>query len=53
MFVVAGDPLKDIRRTRDVKLVIKAGRVHDPAALLESVEGKMSQPGGSSSGNDN
>lgn len=40
-FVVRGNPLEDIRHTRDVRWVIKSGEVYDPAALLESVEGTM------------
>ncbi len=39
-----GDPLADIRNTRNIKLVIKAGQVYDPHDLLESVVGKMAQP---------
>jgi imidazolonepropionase-like amidohydrolase len=41
LFVVRGDPLQNIRVTRDVVLVMKAGRVYDPKALLESVRGKL------------
>jgi hypothetical protein len=36
-----GNPLEDIRRVRDARLVIKAGRVYDPAALIKSAEGKI------------
>jgi hypothetical protein len=39
--VVRGNPLADIRRTRQTRLVIKAGRVYDPEALMTSVEGKI------------
>lgn len=39
--VVRGNPLQDIRRTRLPRLVIKAGRVYDPAALMKAVEGKV------------
>jgi imidazolonepropionase-like amidohydrolase len=41
LFVVRGNPLADIRNTRKVRLVMKGGVVYDPAALLESVEGKL------------
>ena len=40
-FVVRGNPLRDIRNTRHVRTVIKAGVVYDPAKLLESAEGKI------------
>ena len=41
LFVVRGNPLEDIRATRNVELVIKAGAVYDSAELLRSVEGKL------------
>ena len=41
LVVVRGNPLQDIRRTRLPRVVIKAGRVYDPAALMKSVEGKI------------
>ena len=41
LFVVAGNPLEDIRNTRDVRHVIKAGKHYDPAALLESVKNSI------------
>jgi imidazolonepropionase-like amidohydrolase len=41
LVVVRGNPLADIRRTRDVRVVVRGGRVYDPAALLKSVEGKI------------
>jgi len=41
LVVVRGDPLSDIRRTRQPRLVIKAGRVYDPQALMTSVEAKI------------
>ena len=40
-FVVRGNPLRDIRNTRHVRAVIKAGIVYDPAELLRSAEGKI------------
>lgn len=41
LFVIAGNPLEDIRRTRDVRHVVRAGVRHDPAALLERARGKL------------
>ncbi len=41
LVVVRGNPLQDIRRVRAPRLVIKAGRVYDPAALSKAVEGKI------------
>ncbi|MES2525037.1 MAG: amidohydrolase family protein [Gemmatimonadota bacterium] len=41
LVVVRGDPVADIRRTREPRLVVKAGRVYDPQALMKSVEGKI------------
>ena len=45
LFVVRGNPLKDIRNTRKVQLVMKGGVVYDSAALLKSVEGKLGPAG--------
>ena len=41
LFIVRGNPLRDIRNTRHVQTVIKAGVVYDPAELLRSAEGKI------------
>lgn len=41
LVVVRGNPLADIRKVRLPRLVIKAGKVYDPAALMKSVEGKI------------
>lgn len=41
LFVVRGNPLDDIRATRNVELVVKAGTVYDSAELLRSLEGKL------------
>jgi len=41
LFVVRGNPLQDIRNTRNVHLVIKAGQVYDASELLASAKGKM------------
>ena len=45
LFVVRGNPLKDIRNTHKVQLVMKGGVVYDPAALLKSVEGQLGPKG--------
>jgi imidazolonepropionase-like amidohydrolase len=44
LFVVSGNPLQEIRNTRNVKWVMKGGQIHDPAALLRSVEGRLGPP---------
>ena len=40
-FVVRRNPLKDIRNTRHVRIVMKGGVVYDPEALLTSARGRM------------
>ena len=50
LFVVRGNPLSDIRNTRNVRVVMKAGVVYDPAELLRSAEGKIG-PAESGTGN--
>ncbi len=45
LVVVAGNPLEDIRNTRNTRLVIKAGTAYDPRALLASVEGTIGPSG--------
>jgi imidazolonepropionase-like amidohydrolase len=45
LFVVRGNPLRDIRNTRNVRLVMKSGQVYDPESLLKSVEGKLGPAG--------
>jgi imidazolonepropionase-like amidohydrolase len=45
LFVVRGNPLQDIRNTRNVRLVMKAGRVYDASELLASIRGKMGPSG--------
>jgi imidazolonepropionase-like amidohydrolase len=45
VFVVRGDPLADIRNTRNVRLVIRAGVVYDAAELLAGVAGRMGPAG--------
>jgi imidazolonepropionase-like amidohydrolase len=39
--IVRGNPLADIRAVRNARVVIKAGRAWDPAALMKSVEGTI------------
>lgn len=41
LFVVRGNPLQDIRNTRSIRLVMKAGQIYDPHMLLQSVKGKL------------
>lgn len=41
LFVVRGNPLEDIRNTRNIRVVVKAGVPYDPARLLDSVRGRM------------
>lgn len=41
LFVVRGNPLNDIRNTRNVRLVIKDGVAYDPQQLLEQAKGKI------------
>jgi len=45
LFIVRGNPLRDIRTTRNVHLVMKAGQVYDAAELLASAKGKMGPEG--------
>lgn len=41
LFVVRGNPLRDIKNTRNVRLVMKSGHLYDPTALLKQVQGKI------------
>ena len=41
LFIIEGNPLKNIRNTRNVQTVIRAGKLHDSKKLLESVKGKL------------
>lgn len=41
LFIVTGDPLSNIRNTRNVRSVMRAGKLHDAKALLDSVKGKL------------
>jgi len=45
LVVVRGNPLDDIKKARDIKLVIKDGVAYDPAELLQSAEGKIGPAG--------
>jgi imidazolonepropionase-like amidohydrolase len=45
LLIVRGNPLVEITDTRNAMLVIKAGRVYDPAVLFESVRGTMGPSG--------
>ncbi len=41
LFIVSGNPLDDIRATRNVQRVMVRGQLYDAPQLLESVRGKM------------
>jgi len=45
LYVAAGNPLARIEDARDVRLVMKAGQIYDPKALLRSAEGKIGPSG--------
>ena len=45
LFVVRGNPLQDIKNTRNVHLVMKAGQLYDAAELIASAKGKMGPAG--------
>ena len=44
LFVVGGNPVADIKNTRNVHLVMKSGMIYDPKALLAQAEGKIGPP---------
>jgi hypothetical protein len=44
LFVVGGNPIADIKNTRNVHLVMKSGMIYDPKALLAEAEGKIGPP---------
>jgi imidazolonepropionase-like amidohydrolase len=44
LFVIRGNPLTDIKNTRNVELVMKSGFVYDPKALLAEAKGKIGPP---------
>ena len=41
LFVIDGNPLTDIKNTRNVRIVMKSGTTYDPRALLAQAEGKI------------
>ena len=41
LVVVNGNPLENIRHTRNVKLVVRAGKIYEAAKLLDRVKGKL------------
>jgi imidazolonepropionase-like amidohydrolase len=41
LFIVRGDPLKDIRNTRNVRWVMKGGELYNAPDLLASVRGRL------------
>ncbi|MCI0434300.1 MAG: amidohydrolase family protein [Gemmatimonadetes bacterium] len=45
LVVVMGHPLEDIRHARNVRWVVRAGDLHDAAALLSSVRGRLGPRG--------
>lgn len=45
LVVLNGNPLEDIRNTRNVVTVVRDGRVYDPVELLSSVKGKLGPTG--------
>lgn len=45
LYVVNGNALADIRAARNVRLVIKSGRIYESEALLKSAEGRIGPTG--------
>ena len=45
LFVIKGNPLEDIKVTRNIKLVIKGGVVYEPEILFKSAEGSIGPKG--------
>jgi imidazolonepropionase-like amidohydrolase len=41
LFVIGGNPLTNIKNTRNVHLVVKSGSIYDPKALLAQAEGRI------------
>ncbi|HEY4306595.1 MAG TPA: amidohydrolase family protein [Gemmatimonadaceae bacterium] len=41
LFVIGGNPLTNIKNTRNVQMVMKSGFIYDPKALLAQAEGKI------------
>jgi imidazolonepropionase-like amidohydrolase len=45
LFIIRGNPLADIRNTRNVRWVIRGGTLYDAPALLESMKGRLGPAG--------
>ncbi|CAN5662350.1 amidohydrolase family protein [soil metagenome] len=45
LFLVRGNPVEDIRATREVQWVMREGRRHDPVALLSQARGQIGPAG--------
>ncbi len=45
LFVATGNPLENIRNTRNVNYVLRAGKLHRPEKLFKSVQGKLGPEG--------
>ena len=45
LFVIKGNPLEDIKVTRNIKLVIKGGVIYEPEILFKSAEGSIGPKG--------
>ncbi|RLA00287.1 MAG: amidohydrolase [Gammaproteobacteria bacterium] len=45
LVVVRGNPIEDIKATRNIKYIVKEGIVHNPKVLLRSAEGKIGPTG--------
>lgn len=45
LFVMEGNPLEDITNTRNVKLIMKDGRLYNPERLLEPARGQIGPTG--------
>ena len=41
LFIVTGNPIEKIRNTRNVNIVVRAGKLHFAKELLNSVKGKL------------
>ncbi len=41
LVIIRGNPLEEIRSTRNVRLVIRNGEIYDPESLFRSVEGRL------------
>lgn len=41
LIIIKGNPLEDIRNTRNISQVVKAGVIYDPKKLLEAVKGNI------------